>query len=71
MFSDTQLMYLPLVIIDVSSLRSDRPYPVGVDETQDVAPRISRRSRIVTAAKANIVRLIPGATRLPFEPASR
>jgi hypothetical protein len=71
MFSDSGLMYLPLVIIDVSSLQSDRRYPVGVDETEAVAPRVSRRSRFVTAARANIVRLIPGATRLPFEPASR
>jgi hypothetical protein len=71
MFSDTQLMYLPLVILDVPSLHSDRPHPVGVDETQEVAPSVSRRARIVTAAKANVVRLIPGATRLPFEPASR
>jgi hypothetical protein len=71
MFSDTQLLYLPLVIVDVSSLRSDRRHPVGVDETEEVEPRVSRRSRIVAAARTNIVRLIPGATRLPFEPAPR
>lgn len=71
MFASTDPLYLPLVVIDISDLRSDRRRAAPIDEDEVVEPRVSRRSRFVAAAKSNIVRLIPGRTRLPFEPASR
>jgi hypothetical protein len=71
MFAPSDPSYLPLVVIDISDLRSDRRRAAPIDEDEVVAPRVSRRSRLVRAAKANIVRLIPGATRLPFEPSAR
>ena len=71
MFASTDPLYLPLVVIDISELRSDRRHAAPIDEDEVVAPRVSRRSRFITAAKANIVRLVPGATHLPFEPSAR
>jgi hypothetical protein len=71
MFASTDPLYLPLVVIDISNLRSDRRRAAPIDEDEVVAPRVSRRSRLVNAARTNIVRLIPGATRLPYEPVSR
>lgn len=71
MFASTDPFYLPLVVIDISELRSDRRRAAPIDEDEVVLPRVSRRSRFLKAANADIVRLIPGATHLPFEPASR
>jgi len=49
---------LPLAVIDVSEFRSDRPV---------VTPaKPAARPRAVKAVEANIVRLIPGITRLPL-----
>ena len=71
MFASTDPLYLPLVVIDVSDLRSDRRRAAPIDEDEVVVPRVSRRSRFVASARTNVVRLIPGRSRLPFEPASR
>ena len=71
MFASTDPLYLPLVVIDISDLRSDRRRAAPIDEDEIGVPRISRRSRFVASARANIVRLIPGGTHLPYEPVSR
>ena len=71
MFASTDPLYLPLVVIDISDLRSDRRRAAPIDEDEVVVRRPSRRSRLARAARTNVVRLIPGRTRLPFEPASR
>jgi hypothetical protein len=68
MFAPSDQMYLPLLVIDVSTIKSDRrqaPPPVERE------PRPSRTAGFMAAVQANVVRLIPGATRLPFEPAPR
>src|SRR5262245_64478959 len=54
MSAQTDPLYLPLVVIDISSLRSDRRRHAPIDENEVVAPRRSRRSRLVAAAKTNI-----------------
>ena len=71
MFAQTDPRYLPLIVIGISDLRSDRRRAAPIDEDEVVAPHVSRRSRVLAAARSNIVRLIPGRTRLPFEPAAR
>jgi len=71
MSAQTDPLYLPLVVIDISNLRSHRRRHTPIDEDEVVARSRSRRSRFLSAAKTNIVRLIPGATRLPYEPAAR
>jgi hypothetical protein len=73
MFAQSEQLYLPLVLIDVSDIRSERPQPTR-SKTAESSPRESRPSRVAGLAaslRANIVRLIPGQTRLPFEPAAR
>jgi hypothetical protein len=52
----------PLVIVDVSAIHEHRPALVE----QRPAPTIRRRRNIVE----NVVRLIPGRTRLPFADAT-
>jgi hypothetical protein len=72
MFAPSEQLYLPLVIVGVSELRSDRPQPRP--SKAESSPRESRPSRVAGLAasvRSNIVRLIPGQTRLPFEPAAR
>ena len=49
----------PIEIIDVSPLHDHLP----------AKPADSRAQRVVSTAKANIVRLIPGVTSLPLRPA--
>jgi hypothetical protein len=74
MLSDSRLMSLPIALIDVSPVRSERRSAVPVkhvDDNQAPARRLSRRSRLAAAVQANIVRLVPGATLLPFDPAPR
>jgi hypothetical protein len=51
-------MLLPLAVIDVSEIRSDR------HTASPVKPAV--KARVVGAVGANIVRLIPGVTRLPL-----
>ena len=74
MFAQSEQLYLPLVLIDVSDIRSERPQPTTRSKTAESSPRESRPSGVAGLAaslRANIVRLIPGQTRLPFEPAAR
>jgi hypothetical protein len=79
MFAPSDAMHLPLVIIDVSEHRSARPQPKRSKAAQakaGTAPsprpsRASRVSRLAVSIRTNVVRLIPGQTRLPFEPAAR
>jgi hypothetical protein len=73
MFAPSEQLYLPLVIVGVSELRSDRAQPRR-SQAADRSPRESRPARVAGLAasvRANIVRLIPGQTRLPLEPAAR
>jgi hypothetical protein len=70
MFAPSEQMYLPLVIVDVSAQRSVRPQPERSIAAEG-SPRPSRAARIAASVRANVVRLIPGHTRLPFEPAAR
>lgn len=51
-------MLLPLAVIDVSEFRSDR------HTASPVKPAV--KPSLVEAVAANIVRLIPGVTRLPL-----
>ena len=53
-------MLLPLAIMDVSAVRSDRPTAPSEN------PAHRRSTRVVETIEANIVRLIPGVTRLPL-----
>ena len=73
MFAQSEQLYLPLVVIDVSEHRSVRSQPTrsGAAERSPRPSRLSRVSELAASARANIVRLIPGQTRLPFEPAAR
>jgi len=74
MLSDSPLMALPIALIDVSPIRSERRSAAPVehlDENEMPARRPSRRSRLAAAVQANVVRLVPGATLLPFDPAPR
>ena len=70
MFAQSDQLYLPLVLIDVSEIRSDRPQPKW-SKAAERSPRHSRASGLAASARATIVRLIPGQTRLPFEPVGR
>jgi hypothetical protein len=63
MFAATDAMHLPLVIVDVSAERSSR--------RPSTTPRSSRATRLVASARTNVVRLVPGHTRLPFESVAR
>ena len=60
-YDDQPLPLLPIDIIDVSPLHSHVP-PTRT---------LSRVSRVATATKANIVRLVPGRTTLPVAAPSR
>jgi hypothetical protein len=55
-----QPLPLTIKIVDVSPLH----------ETFPAVKRPSRAARVVAATKSNIVRLIPGVTRLPIGPES-
>jgi hypothetical protein len=70
MFAQSDQLYLPLVLIDVSEIRSNRPQPKR-SKAPESSSRSSRGSRLVASVRTNIVRLIPGQTRLPFEAAAR
>jgi hypothetical protein len=70
MFAQSDQLYLPLVLIDVSEIRSDRRQPKR-SKAAESSPRPSRVSGLAASARATIVRLIPGQTRLPFEPVGR
>ena len=55
-----QPLPIAIKIVDVSPLH----------ETFPAVKRPSRAARVVAATKANVVRLIPGVTRLPIGPES-
>jgi hypothetical protein len=55
---------LPLLIVDISSARSERSSARAVDPTGEPVSR--RTAPVVGSATANVVRLIPGVTRLPI-----
>ena len=68
MFAPSDQLLLPLVIVDVSEHRSVRAQAKRSAVAESLP---SRASRLAASVRANIVRLIPGQTRLPFEPAAR
>jgi hypothetical protein len=70
MFAQSEQLYLPLVLLDVSEIRSERAQRTP-SKTGEGSPRPSRVAGLAASVRANIVRLIPGQTRLPFEPAAR
>ena len=70
MFAQSEQLYLPLVLLDVSEIRSERAQRLSSKTAED-SPRPSRVAGLAAAVRANIVRLIPGQTQLPFEPAAR
>ena len=70
MFAQSEQLYLPLVLIDVSEIRSDRRQ-TRRSKAAGSSPRPSRVAGLAASVRANIVRLIPGQTHLPFEPAAR
>jgi hypothetical protein len=72
MFAPSDQMASALVLIDISTVYSDRrPVHVPEDGDEAPAPHVSRASRFGAAARTSIVRLIPGHGRPPFEPAAR
>jgi hypothetical protein len=76
LFAPTEVMYLPLVVIDVSEQRSVRRRRVRSTVSAG-SPRPSssagpsRASHWFASIRTNIVRLIPRQTGLPYEPAAR
>ena len=70
MFAQSEQLYLPLVLLDVSEIRSERAQRLP-SKTAEGSPRPSRAAGLAASVRANIVRLIPGQTRLPFEPVAR
>jgi hypothetical protein len=58
---------LPLAVIDITALHSHRPTAPSLGSAH--RPVAARRR--VAAVGANIVRLIPGRTRLPFGAGAR
>jgi hypothetical protein len=70
MFAQSEQLYLPLVLLDVSEIRSERAQRLP-SKAAEGSPRPSRVAGLAASVRANIVRLIPGQTRLPFEPAAR
>jgi hypothetical protein len=79
MFAPSEQLYLPLVIIDVSNQRSVRAQAKrskAAPSAPNAGPssrssRVERASLLAASVRTDIVRLIPGQTRLPFEPAAR
>jgi len=76
MFAPSEAMYLPLVVIDVSEHRSVRSQSKRSTATEGSSRAVSfaapsRALRLAASVRTNIVRLVPGHTRLPFEPAAR
>ena len=70
MFAQSEQLYLPLVLLDVSEIRSERAQRLPSNKAEG-SPRPSLAAGLAASVRANIVRLIPGRTRLPFEPAAR
>jgi hypothetical protein len=71
MFAPSDQMYLPFVVIDVSNHKVDVRRAKPAADGEPIAVRVQRVTSAAAAVRANIVRLIPGATRLPFEPVTR
>jgi hypothetical protein len=61
----TDQMLFPLITLDVSAFDSSRSTP------SVPRPNVTSATRVVQRVRVNVVRLIPGATRLPFERANR